>query len=342
MARTDNDPDVVAIPGPDDFHLHLRQGADLVHFARTVAKTVRRGLIMPNTSPPIVTASDLVEYRNQINAAAPGFEPLMSFKVNDSINPDGVERLADAGAIAGKYYPAGVTTNAEDGLDDPRKAEAVFMAMQERDLVLCVHAENPDGSILEREAEFHPTIEWIVEGFPKLRVVVEHVSDARTVRLVREMPPRVAATITVHHLLFTIDDLLGNGIRPHLYCKPLLKQGHDRSAIEEVVLSGHPRFFYGSDSAPHQLAAKECACGAAGVYSAPIAIPLLIDFFESHEKLDRLVPFVAHFGADFYRLPRLAETSRYVRMKQLVPDLVDGIVPLCAGQEIEWGPNEIP
>ena len=338
MANLDTRPDFITIPGPDDFHLHLRQGDDLASFARTVAKSVRRGLIMPNTSPPIVTVSDLVEYRSRIVAAAPGFMPLMSFKIVESVDAGEVERLADAGAVAGKYYPAGVTTNSEDGLDDPKKADAILSVMQERDLVLCIHAENPGGSILEREAGFHPTIEWIVKRFPKLRVVVEHVSDARTVRLVCEMPSNVAATVTVHHLLLTLDDLLGNGIRPHLYCKPILKQEHDRNAIQEAVLSGHPRFFFGSDSAPHGVGAKECACGAAGVYSAPVAIPLLIEFFESRD-LERLVPFIAHFGADFYGLPRIEELKRYVRVSQRVPDLVDGVVPLCAGEDLEWKPE---
>ena len=335
----ETDSDRITITGPDDFHIHLRQGVQLEDYARTVAKTVRRGLIMPNTSPPIVTASELIAYRNQIVAAAPGFTPLMSFKITGSVDPDEVDRLADAGAIAGKYYPSGVTTNAEDGFDDPRKAMPIFRGMQERDIVLCIHAEQPDGSILEREAEFLPAIEWIVERFPRLRVVVEHVSDARTVEFVRNMPHRVAATVTIHHLLFTLDELLGNGIRPHLYCKPILKQVRDREAIEEVVLSGHPRFFYGSDSAPHSPETKECACGAAGVYSAPVAIPLLIDFFETRGKLERLDPFIAHFGADFYRLPRLAEPSRYSRLTQQVPDLVDGIVPLCAGEEVNWQPE---
>jgi dihydroorotase len=341
---TPGDPgDVVELPGPDDFHIHLRQGPELAGYVRTVAASCRRALVMPNTLPPITTPDRLLAYRRKILAAVDsaevqtgGFEPLLTFKLLDSLDPDDVAALARSGAVAGKLYPEGVTTNAEDGLRDPGQAHELYAALEAASLVLCVHAEAPSSGVLEREADFLPVVESIVARHPSLRVVVEHVSDARTVAFVREMPDTVAATVTVHHLLYTIEDLLGSGIRPHLYCKPLLKRAADRDAIAEVVLSGEGKFFYGSDSAPHPRPSKECACGAAGVYSAPTAIPLLIDFFERHGALGLLGPFVGAFGASFYRLPPPAAATRFVRSTWRVPEMVDGVVPLGAGTELAW------
>jgi len=329
----------IVIAAPDDFHVHVRQGKLLSSYVRTLARQSDRALIMPNTVPPVSTPDGLNSYRGEIVTAAPHFTPLMSFMITESLEPDSVAALASAGAVAGKYYPSGVTTNSADGVSDPRVAEAVFASMEREALVLCIHAEDPAAGVLVRERAFHPQIEWIVDRFPRLRIVIEHVSDARTVKLVQRMPMRVAATVTVHHLLHTIDDLLGSGIRPHLYCKPILKSENDRAAIQEAVLSGNTKFFYGSDSAPHPQNEKESACGAAGVYSTPVALPLLLDFFEEHGELDRLEPFVAEFGADFYGLPRSTGRRRFIKERWRVPSGVDGAVPLSAASEIGWRPD---
>lgn len=329
-------PDFIDIPGPDDFHVHVRQGAPLPGYVRTIAKACSRALIMPNTVPPITTVEAIAAYRDEILRAAPSLTPLMTFKVLSSINPKDVSSFKRAGAVAGKYYPAGVTTNAEDGVVNPGDVEDLLCAMEESDLVLCIHAEATEEGILQRERAFLPVVEDIVKNHQSLRIVVEHVSDAGTIDFVRRMPATVAATVTVHHLLYTIEDLLGSGIRPHLYCKPLLKQTADCEAIQNAVLSGSDRFFYGSDSAPHGVGIKECACGAAGVYSAPTAIPLLIEFFEKHDAFSLLPSFVGGNGAEFYRLSPPTGVKRYMREVWEAPTLVDGAVPLAAGERLSW------
>ncbi len=326
----------IELPGPDDFHLHLRQGTELSAYALTAAAGCARALIMPNTVPPVTTAEALKRYRERIVAAAPAFEPLMTFKLTENLDPATIRTLAAAGALAGKYYPAGVTTNAADGVRSPQRVAAHLAAMEEAELVLCIHAEEPGAEVLDRERRFLPRIEWIVERFPRLRLVVEHVSDAQTVRFLSGMPSRVGATVTAHHLLYSIDDLLGDAVRPHLYCKPLLKRAADRDALRGVVFSGDRRFFFGSDSAPHPRGEKESACGAAGVYTAPVAVPLLIELFENHDALDRLPAFVGESGADFYRLPRSGVSRRYVKESWIVPRVVDGAVPPNAGEGLSW------
>ncbi len=344
------------LPRPDDFHVHVRQGPALVHYVHDLATVFGRGLIMPNTLPPILNAVDVSRYRAEILAAAqvvnPHFEALMTFKITTLAALGGAveEALADlkaAGAVAGKLYPAGVTTNSADGVKDLGELYPLFAAMEKRGLVLCLHGEDPDAFCLDRETAFLPKLGAVVAAFPRLKIVLEHVSTAQAVEWVLAQGPLVAATVTVQHLLFTLDDLLGGHLQPHLFCKPLIKRPEDRAALQAVVLSGSPRFFFGSDSAPHARAAKECDCGSAGCYSAPVALPALASFFEAAGELKGLADFVAGFGADFYGLPRLAgglggkislvkESWKVPALLHAGPGLESGVVPLYAGQELAW------
>ena len=328
--------DSIKIRKADDMHIHLRQGVEMRSYAQTVEKSVGRVLVMPNTLPPITTAGGLDAYRDQIRKAAPDLVPLMTFKLSVDLTAEMTRELKRAGAIAGKLYPEGVTTNSEDGIRDIADLYPIFAEMELTGLVLCIHGESPFAPVLEREAAFLPTLVDLSEKFPDLRIVFEHVSTRDAVELIAGLPGTVAATVTVHHLLFTLDDMLANGLNPHLYCKPLIKGEPDRAAIRRVVLEGNPRFFYGSDSAPHPQNAKEKPLSAAGVYSAPVALPLLLEFFESNGCIQQIEKFTSEYGADFYGLPLSSDYSTWVKKSWRVPGLVDGAVPLCSGGALSW------
>ncbi|ADN02907.1 dihydroorotase [Spirochaeta thermophila DSM 6192] len=317
-------------------HLHLRQGAQLVAYARDAARSFARGLVMPNTLPPLASPESVRAYGRQIEEAAPGFTPLLTFKILPHMDAGLVRSLKEAGAVAGKLYPEGVTTHAEDGVRDVEGLFPVFEAMAEEGLVLCIHAESPGAPVLEREAAFHETFLRIHHAVPSLRIVFEHVSDARTVALIRTLPPdKVAGTITLHHLLFTLDDLLGGRLNPHLFCKPVVKTSADRDALREAAFSGDPHFFFGSDSAPHPREKKERE-GAAGCYTAPYALEALASLFEAHGVLGVLEGFVSERGARFYGL--LLNEERVVLRKEewVVPAEYHGVVPACAGMRLGW------
>lgn len=324
------------LPLPDDFHVHLRQGALLESYAKTVAAEFGRILVMPNTTPPIDSAQKIEAYRAQIHSAAPGLEPLMTFKLNPRISASDLQQMKQAGAIAGKYYPAGVTTNSEDGISEFESIFPVISEMEKLNLVLCIHGEEPSAFCLDREPAFIRRVERLAAEFPNLRIVFEHLSTRAAVEAVLKMPQNVAATITAHHLLHTLDDVVGGALKPHHFCKPLPKRPEDREALRGAAFSGNPKFFFGSDSAPHAKSQKECCCGAAGVYTAPVAIPVLIQIFEEAGHMDKLPDFIGGFGADFYRIPRQTQKALYAKEPWTVPETVDGAVPLFAGQELSW------
>lgn len=331
--------DSVEIPLPDDFHIHLRQGLALTSYTRDAALSFGRVLVMPNTSPPIRTPVEAVKYRERIVAAArdaEGFEPLMTFHIDTAMREPEVSALAEAGVVAGKLYPRGVTTNSGDGVSSIRAAYPVFEAMEAAGLVLCIHGELPDRFVLERESAFLPVLREIAGSFPRLRVVLEHVSSAAGIRAVRDLPDTVAGTITVHHLLFTLDDVVGELLRPHRFCKPIAKRPEDREALREAALSADPCFFFGSDSAPHPVSSKECDGGCAGIYSAPTAVPILLSLFERHSDLDSFVAFTARNGARFYGLPETNVRVRYTRSCWAVAERASDIVALGAGERLEW------
>lgn len=321
---------------PDDFHVHLRQDADLPSYAREAGRRFARVLVMPNLVPPVVAAEDVDAYRKAILAGAPGFEPLMAFKLLPRHTPSQLRSLKAAGAVAGKVYPEGVTTNSEDGITDLRQIWPLMESLEETGLVVCCHGEKPGVFSMDREERFLDEFMETATRFPGVRLVLEHVSTAAAVRSVRSLGRHVAATITLHHLEITLDDVVGGMLKPHLFCKPLAKRPEDREALREAAFSGDPKFFYGTDSAPHHKGKKECASGCAGVYSMPVALEGLVDVFDRAGKLDRLEDFCASFGADFYGLPRTTDTVTLVKSPWTVPDLTDGVVPYRAGESMSW------
>ena len=306
-------------------------------YARRHALSFSRALVMPNTIPPIASGAEVSAYRNEIAAATKGaLAPLMAFKLLPGMSAETVRGCAAAGAIAGKYYPRGATTNSSDGLADPSEAEAALAAMEEAGLVLSVHAEAPSSAVLEREEAFIPVLERIIARYPRLKVVVEHISSAALLEFVLSGPRRVAGGITAHHLLFTLDDLIGEGMDPHLYCKPVLKSARDRDALHDAVLRGESKLFFGSDSAPHPRPAKEGPHAASGVYSSPCAIAALAGLFEEGGALPALEAFLSRRGAAFYGLPPSSGVLVLERREWTVPAETDGAVPMLAGKALNW------
>jgi len=302
-----------------------------------------RVLVMPNLTPPVKTGEEAFKYREDILALRreqgfpKSFEPLMTIKITGDTTPEIVREAHARCAIAGKLYPEGVTTNSEDGVRDLFALAPVFKAMEDVGMVLSLHGETPGVFCMDREIAFLSTFGAIAMQFPKLRIVLEHITTQQAVKTVKGLPNNVAATITVHHLVLTLDDVVGGMLNPHNFCKPIAKSPDDREVLREAAISGNPKFFLGTDSAPHVRAKKECASGCAGVYTAPVAMPILAQVFEEENALGMLADFTSTFGAKFYRLPtplgklRLEKGDPWV-----IPDCYGDIVPLWAGREINW------
>lgn len=323
----------------DDMHVHVRQGEMLKKVLPYTAQQCGRALLMPNTQPPVVTAQDLTNYRQSVESLLePGmeFRPLMTFRVMPSTDPAMVKAHKKANATAGKLYPDGLTTNSEGGVTDFKALYPTYAAMQEEGLVLCLHGELPGTFSLDRESAFLSTLKMLAKDFPKLKIVLEHVTTADAVETVTSLPANVAATITAHHMRATLDDLLGDRLNPHLFCKPILKRPSDRDAVLKAATSGNPKFFLGSDSAPHSVETKECACGAAGVYTAPVLLPVLAENFENVGRLDKLEDFTSRFGAEFYGLPLNNESIELIAQTWTAKDQYDGVVPFMAGHTFKW------
>jgi len=325
---------------PDDFHVHFRQGSPLGPWALRTAGVFKRALVMPNVVPPASTPERVAEYRNEILAAlaaeAPAFEPLMAFKLLPGIESATVRALADSGCVAGKYYPAGSTTNADDGVPSPDSIKSALGAMQELGLILSIHAEDPAAPVLERETAFLPVVGRIAKEYPRLKIVVEHLSRADSVEWILNAREGVAATVTAHHLMFTIDDMLGGHMDPFLFCKPIVKERKDRDALRGAVLSGDPRFFFGSDSAPHARAKKESGSAPAGAFTAPVALPLLAGLFLEAGKERSLEAFCSENGADFYGIKRNEGRIAIVEREWIVPEDISGSRPLLAGTKLRF------
>ncbi|MEX0418650.1 dihydroorotase [Spiribacter sp. 388] len=339
--------DTLTLTRPDDWHLHLRDGdvlPDVVHWS---AARFGRAIIMPNLVPPVTTTAMAEAYRERILTACPAdcdFEPLMTLYLTDNTPATEIERAAASGIIhAVKLYPAGATTNADSGVTDIKRCSDALDAMAEQGLGLCIHGEVTHGQtdIFDREKVFlHERLAPLLERHPRLRVVLEHLTTAEAVAFVRQGPARLGATITPQHLLMNRNALLAGGIRPHHYCLPILKREADREALLEAATSGHPRFFLGTDSAPHARHAKENACGCAGIFTAPLALELYAEAFAAAGALDRLEGFASHFGADFYGLPRNRDTVTLASESRDIPDRLpygdDTVVPLRAGETVGW------
>jgi len=332
---------------PDDWHLHLRDGVGMARVVRATADVFGRAIIMPNLRPPVSTTEAAGAYRARILGALATesrFEPLMTLYLTDNTSPAEVARAKASGFVhAVKYYPAGATTNSDSGVTKLERAYAALAAMEEHGLVLSVHGEAVDADIdmFDRERVFvERSLSAIVRDFPGLKVVVEHITTAEAAAFVAEASAQVAATITPQHLLYSRNALFVGGIRPHYYCLPILKRETHRRALVAAATSRNPKYFLGTDSAPHARHTKETACGCAGCYTAPLALPLYAEAFEAAGALDRLEGFASHFGADFYGLPRNADKVTLRRQPWTVPNEYpfDGepVVPLRAGETLAW------
>jgi dihydroorotase len=332
---------------PDDWHLHLRDGAELAAVLPFTAKRFARAVVMPNLRPPVTTVTAAAAYRDRILAALPAglaFEPLMTLYLTDRTRPEEVRRASESGIVIGiKLYPAGATTNSESGVTRIEHVYPALEAMQECDLVLQVHGEvtAEDVDVFDREREFiDRVLAPLSERFPTLRIVFEHVTTRAAVEFVREARPGIAATITPQHLLLNRNAIFAGGIRPHHYCLPVLKREQDRLALVDAATGDDPRFFLGTDSAPHAQHAKETSCGCAGVFSAHAGIELYAEAFEQAGRLDRLEAFASERGADFYRLPR---NEAHIVLERTAwsppgsyPYAEHRIVPFRAGETVAW------
>jgi dihydroorotase len=338
---------------PDDLHLHLRDGEALRAVLPFTAARFSRALIMPNLRPAVTATEHALAYRQRILDALPAgmtFEPLMTLYLTDRTDPAEVDRAKESGCIVGfKLYPAGATTHSDAGVTDIRRVGAVLARMQEQDFVLEVHGEvtDPEVDVFDREARFiDEVLAPLAARFPRLRIVFEHITTRAAVEFVLGSRPGIAATVTPQHLLMNRNALFAGGIRPHHYCLPVLKSQADREALLRVVASGDPRFFLGTDSAPHARGAKETACGCAGIFSAHGAIELYAEAFESVGALERLEAFASEHGADFYRLPRNRGHLTLVKTPWEVPRSypfgAGELVPLRAGEHIGWRLSEMP
>lgn len=337
----------IIITRPDDWHLHLRDGAALKAVLPDTARQFARAIVMPNLRPPVTTVELAAEYRARILAVLPAgakFEPLMTLYLTDNTSADEVKRAKASGFIHGvKLYPAGATTNSDSGVSDLMKCTNALEAMQDVGLPLLVHAEVTDSDIdvFDREKVFidrHMTP--LLKRFPALKVVFEHITTKDAADFVTSAPNNVAATITAHHLLLNRNDMFKGGIQPHHYCLPILKRESHRLALVKAAISGNAKFFLGTDSAPHAKHTKEAACGCAGIYTAHAAIELYAEAFEAANALDKLEAFASFYGADFYGLPRNADKITLEKTSWTVPNELtlgnESLVPLRAGQQVHW------
>lgn len=331
---------------PDDWHIHLRDGAALTRTVGDAAGQFARAIVMPNLVPPVMSAEQALMYQARILAARPDgsdFEPLMVLYLTDNTDPAEIARAKAAGVKACKLYPAGATTNSASGVTDLNKIYPVLEAMQQEGMHFLLHGEVTDSAIdiFDREKVFlDRTFSQVVRDFPALKMVLEHITTADAAEFVAAAPANVAATITAHHLLYNRNHMLAGGIRPHYYCLPILKRGTHQQALIKAATSGSPKFFLGTDSAPHTKDKKEAACGCAGSYTAFAAIELYAEAFEDAGALDKLEGFASHFGADFYNLPRNGDKITLVKQDWQVPDSLtmgdQPLVPLRAGETLRW------
>jgi dihydroorotase len=332
---------------PDDWHVHFRDGDLMRSVVGATARQFARAIVMPNLKPPVVTVDEARSYRERIVAALPkgsSFEPLMTLYLTDNTPPGEIAKAAASGFVkAVKYYPAGATTNSDSGVTDLAKCDAVFEAMAAHRVPLLVHGEvtDPEVDIFDRERVFiERSLAPLLQRFPKLRVVLEHITTSEAADFVGRAPDNVAATITAHHLLMNRNALFAGGIRPHHFCLPVLKRESHRAALVKAAVSGNPKFFLGTDTAPHARGTKESCCGSAGMYTAHAALELYCEAFERAGALEKLEGFASRFGPDFYGLPRNAASVTVEKSAWVVPgELAFGettVVPLRAGEKVGW------
>ncbi len=339
-------PATLTIIRPDDWHAHLRDGAALHTVVPHTASQFARAIVMPNLKHPVTTTEQALAYKQRIVDATPAgarFTPLMTLYLTDNTTPKEVARAKEAGIVAFKLYPAGATTNSAAGVTDIRHCYPALQAMQRLGLLLLVHGEvtDPATDMFDREAAFiERVMQPLRQAMPELKIVFEHITTREAAQYVAQADAYTAATITPQHLLYNRNALFVGGIRPHFYCLPILKRETHRQALLQAAISGNPRIFLGTDSAPHAAHLKENACGCAGCYSAPAALALYAEAFESVGALDKLEGFASHHGADFYGLPRNTETITLSRQPWTLPESYPfadaNIKPLRAGETLQW------
>jgi dihydroorotase len=331
----------LTIRRPDDWHVHLRDGEVLRKVAPYTARQFARAIVMPNLVPPVTAVEAAAAYRERITATAgTDFTPLMTCYLTDQTDADELARgYAHAVWVAAKLYPAGATTNSESGVTDIRNIYPVFERMQEIGMVLCVHGEvtDPEVDVFDREAVFIDRVLTKVSGdFPALKIVFEHITTTDAVSFVMESGPGISATVTPHHLIINRNAIFGGGLRPHAYCLPVAKREEHRLAVRKAATSGSPKFFLGTDSAPHSREAKESGCGCAGIFNAPFALESYATVFEEENALDRIEAFASENGARFYGLPLNEGVVTLEKAEVTIAPEFDGIVPFHAGETLRW------
>jgi dihydroorotase len=336
----------ITLTRPDDWHLHLRDGDALAAIVPHTAAQFGRAIVMPNLKPPVTTAAQALAYKQRILDSVPEglrFEPLMTLYLTDNLPPDEIKRAKDAGVVALKLYPAGATTNSDAGVTDLRKTYATLEAMQREGLLLLVHGEvtSPEIDLFDREAVFiEQHLIPLRKDFPGLKILMEHITTREAAHYVRDADALTGATLTAHHLLYNRNALFTGGIRPHYYCLPVLKRETHRLALVEAATSGNPRFFLGTDSAPHAAHLKEHASGCAGCYTAHAAMEMYAEAFDAAGALDKLEGFASFFGADFYGLPRNTDTLTLRREPLVLPEAYPfgqaQLKPLRGGETLAW------
>lgn len=337
----------ITLTRPDDWHLHLRDGEGLKAVLPDTAKQFARAIVMPNLRPPVTTAEAALAYYQRIKQALPAgmvFEPLMTLYLTDNTPASEIAAARESGVVhAVKLYPAGATTNSDSGVTSLQKCAAALAEMEKQGMPLLIHGEVTDGDVdvFDREKVFiERHLQPLLKDFPGLKVVFEHITTQDAAEFVAAGPANLAATITAHHLLMNRNAMFTGGIRPHHYCLPVLKRETHRSALVKAAISGSPKFFLGTDSAPHPKSAKEASCGCAGMYTAHAAIELYAEAFEEAGALDKLEGFASFYGPDFYHLPRNATQVTLLKQSWMVPESIpfadDVLVPLRAGQIVAW------
>ncbi len=331
----------ITIRRPDDWHVHLRDGDMLARVAPYTARQFARAIVMPNLAPPVTSVEQAAAYRERVAmAAGPGFTPLMTCYLTDNVDPDELSRgYRDGVWIAAKLYPAGATTNSDSGVTDVANIRGALARMEEIGMPLLVHGEvtDPEIDVFDREAVFiDRVLEGLVRDFPALKFVFEHITTKQASEFVADAPATVAATITPQHLMLNRNALFQGGLRPHAYCLPVVKREEHRLAVRQAAVSGSPKFFLGTDSAPHAREAKESACGCAGIFNAPYALEAYAQVFDEEGALDRFEAFATLNGPAFYGLPVNEGAVTLERVEQQVPETIEGLVAFGAGGHFGW------
>jgi dihydroorotase len=331
----------LTIRRPDDWHVHLRDGEMLQRVAPYTSRQFARAIVMPNLIPAITSVDGARAYRQRIlDAATPGFTPLMTCYLTDRTEPDDIAQGFEEGVwVAAKLYPAGATTNSASGVTEIRNIYPALARMELLGMVLCVHGEvvDPDVDVFDREAVFiERVLIRLAKDFPRLKIVLEHITTEDAVEFVAQAGDNIAATVTPQHLIINRNALFSGGLRPHAYCLPVAKRERHRVAVRKAATSGSPKFFLGTDSAPHARGAKESACGCAGIFNAPFALESYVGVFEQEGSLDRLEGFASIHGANFYGMPLNEGSVTLERIDNPVPDELEGLVPFQAGETLRW------